>query len=671
MVRILRLLFAGILFPFISLAQSQAIFTCDSVDATNGDVFLNWNLSPDPCNGGVNIYTASSSSDPFTTKINPSVIPIGQTSFKHAGAGAQNHIMYYQIETVPVAGCNGGSVLSNIHSTISITSVEYSDPDKDTARVRWFQMGNANADFDLYIRPKGASTWTLVGTTKGVFFDDRATACEGGEPDYKVVISNGGCRSVSNVKAGLPDKAGPPPSEINNVTVDPLTGKTIINWSPNPDPDTYGYTINKTVNDIKYDFLTGRNNTIYTDNNAGSGIDIYSIFPVDQCSNPASSFSAVHNTIKANAKFDKCERAAEISWNPYIGWKEGVKEYEIYANDVLVATVKGNVNSYIHKDLLSLQTYTYRVRAIPVNSSLGFSDSHKVSVVTDKRINPQFLILKNIAIAGSQVEILARVDTSADVLKYRLLRSTSEKGPFVPVKSVAEIPAVPKSAIIGFRDNSADVQNLVYYYQVVAIDSCGGNSMISEKGHTILLKGEALDEFKNELNWNSYQLNGKNDSLVFLYRSVDHGNYSLVSQFDAPSTWFEDNVSDFTYGEGKFCYTVQIIQKKDTSGYISIGKSNEFCLTQQPKLFVPNTFVPKGKNAIFYPVNVYPDISTYYFVVYNRWGEKVFETNDPSSGWDGTLEGKDCDGGVYTYIITFTGTNGTGMSRKGTVTLLR
>lgn len=67
--------------------------------------------------------------------------------------------------------------------------------------------------------------------------------------------------------------------------------------------------------------------------------------------------------------------------------------------------------------------------------------------------------------------------------------------------------------------------------------------------------------------------------------------------------------------------------------------------------YVPNAFVPAGINKIFKPVgNISPE-TDYYFTIYNRWGELVFETRNADIGWDGTHNGKLVIPGVYVYYI--------------------
>jgi len=87
-------------------------------------------------------------------------------------------------------------------------------------------------------------------------------------------------------------------------------------------------------------------------------------------------------------------------------------------------------------------------------------------------------------------------------------------------------------------------------------------------------------------------------------------------------------------------------------------------------IFVPSAFSPNadGNNDELY-LRGYC-IQNMTFKVYDRWGRLMFETNDPSLGWDGTFEGKPCMPGVYTYTAEAT-VKGAILSKKGNVSLMR
>ena len=90
-----------------------------------------------------------------------------------------------------------------------------------------------------------------------------------------------------------------------------------------------------------------------------------------------------------------------------------------------------------------------------------------------------------------------------------------------------------------------------------------------------------------------------------------------------------------------------------------------------PFVFIPNSFTPNGDgvNDILY---VRSDILTEcHFMVYDRWGEKVFETYDQNIGWDGTFKGKDCQRATYDWYFKGKCMDGDEAEMKGSVTLIR
>jgi len=58
-------------------------------------------------------------------------------------------------------------------------------------------------------------------------------------------------------------------------------------------------------------------------------------------------------------------------------------------------------------------------------------------------------------------------------------------------------------------------------------------------------------------------------------------------------------------------------------------------------------------------------------MVYNRFGELVFKTNDYTKGWDGRVKGKDQGTGNFVWLAAATDFKGNKIFRKGTVLLIR
>jgi gliding motility-associated-like protein len=89
--------------------------------------------------------------------------------------------------------------------------------------------------------------------------------------------------------------------------------------------------------------------------------------------------------------------------------------------------------------------------------------------------------------------------------------------------------------------------------------------------------------------------------------------------------------------------------------------------------FLPNVFTPNGDGAnddleLFGPKAGIVNLS---FSVFDRWGEKVFESNDPNFKWDGTYRDVMEKPGVFVYHLDITFNDGTSAHNRGSVTLLR
>ncbi|MCB0578216.1 MAG: PKD domain-containing protein [Phaeodactylibacter sp.] len=91
----------------------------------------------------------------------------------------------------------------------------------------------------------------------------------------------------------------------------------------------------------------------------------------------------------------------------------------------------------------------------------------------------------------------------------------------------------------------------------------------------------------------------------------------------------------------------------------------------EPFIFVPNAFTPNGDNLNDLLFVEGKTIDELYFAVYNRWGEKVFETSDQSIGWDGAYKGRDLSPDVFGYYLEARCFNGETFFKKGNVTLIR
>lgn len=90
---------------------------------------------------------------------------------------------------------------------------------------------------------------------------------------------------------------------------------------------------------------------------------------------------------------------------------------------------------------------------------------------------------------------------------------------------------------------------------------------------------------------------------------------------------------------------------------------------------LPNAFTPNGDsvNDVFFGKGYLEGARNFQFTIWNRWGELVFETNNPNDSWNGRKNnsGAESPPGVYLVWVSFAGPRGEPYSFKGYVTLLR
>jgi gliding motility-associated-like protein len=105
------------------------------------------------------------------------------------------------------------------------------------------------------------------------------------------------------------------------------------------------------------------------------------------------------------------------------------------------------------------------------------------------------------------------------------------------------------------------------------------------------------------------------------------------------------------------------------TAYDTIQVKTEHCETL---LEMPNVFSPNGDgvNDLFMPVKAY-NVEKLHLTIYNRWGQKLFETEHAEYGWNGKTGGKECSEGTYYWLLSYTTLTDVNQELHGCLTLLR
>jgi hypothetical protein len=89
-----------------------------------------------------------------------------------------------------------------------------------------------------------------------------------------------------------------------------------------------------------------------------------------------------------------------------------------------------------------------------------------------------------------------------------------------------------------------------------------------------------------------------------------------------------------------------------------------------PDIYVPSAFSPGGFNRVFRPIPV-AIAKLNYFRIFNRWGQEIFYTTKLLEGWDGKYKGVEQPAGMYVWMVQGVGDDGSVITKKGTVMIVR
>jgi gliding motility-associated-like protein len=97
---------------------------------------------------------------------------------------------------------------------------------------------------------------------------------------------------------------------------------------------------------------------------------------------------------------------------------------------------------------------------------------------------------------------------------------------------------------------------------------------------------------------------------------------------------------------------------------------NELSCSKE-NVFIPNAFTPNGDgiNDVFIPRSLI--LKSMRLGIYNKWGNKVFETDDLTKSWDGNYKGEPVEPGTYGYFFIGECSQGGKININGNITLLR
>ena len=460
-------------------------------------------------------------------------------------------------------------------------------------------------------------------------------------------------------------------------TISIVNNKAVIEWYPNPELQTHSYLIFIPQTSL-IDSIIGRLNTKYTDSKQDPNkLSVaYSLVAQDKCRGGdygKSAESFAHSSIFLKIEENACTGNVILDWTPYIGW-DSVHDYQIYVEvnnggEKLIETNTAknrnfSFNSYVVGDSICM-----RIMGRKAKDTAVFAYSNQICFRAAKIQKPRYFIITKINVLyNKSVEIEWITDSLAKVKTVAILRGFTKED----MNEVGRYTLNNKMPFIStFIDSTAPTGNLLYY-QISLIDSCNESYTSHIKNHLHLAASQKL-LFENKLNWTFQDLNNTKVAKCIIYRKTDSVYYKLLETNNSTNSYI-DNIENLINEKGIICYKIEVIYTLDTlplyiNNYSSF--SNEICISQRALVHVPNAFKPDGINNVFKPMIIFGSTDNYLMQIFNRWGALVFETKDPTEGWNGTINGSPAPMEHYAYTISLNSISGVPIDRKGMVLLVR
>jgi hypothetical protein len=675
------LLFCLLLFATSVKAQPPTpVLNCVSVE-DNGSLTVTWSIPAGTFDGFRLFYKKVndplSNSFDFNNTTNSTTLPVpdGQT------VGYEIYLVTFNFGPPPQT-----SAESNHLRTMMLT-VSNAGAGNGIARLDWNRIQAGNSGVFNVFRKELAGTFTQIAQTNNIYYEDiiREPYCKigtaGTDLYYRVEFSSGSCVANSSTGSGnFYDDNVPDDPILSFVTIN-SNGLAEVNWTHSPSADVGGYIIGVqegvTFNDH---FSTGYSNlfvddkiTLPTYHNPCTDSVIYVLRARDLCNNQSSgaiNYQFPHNTIMLRGETQTlCERKATISWNAYKNMQPPVTGYRVMrtrngsapvAIASIAATGAARYN-FIDDELLTPgDVYTYQVETGNGDNSM-ISRSCEIQLVPDPEPFSLFELDYLSVVDNDHIELFVNSDPPYLISEIEVWRSAVDGS---SAEKLFNLPwnGISPDTII---DASALVNETSYYYSILALDACGFELEASDFSRSIYLQiaDQGNDEFR--LSWNAYEDWGSNLLEYSIYRIADGVVEPGFPVTVPPSVLvFNDFAGEIV--ANRTTYYVEAVRNDDIT-----SRSNEVLLPAEAELVIPTAFRPDGISPVFKPrlKNIEP--GSYLFIIYNRWGQIVFETNNTAEGWKGLSKGRESSPDIYAWVVTFNDLTGKKVSKRGSVMVVR
>ena len=528
--------------------------------------------------------------------------------------------------------------------------------------------------YTIYFSTNESGPYTILDNTGFFTATEYEHPNPGGNLYYYYLVSNYDCPGEIQLTSDTLNTRPPEIGPIKRASVE--SGGVLLEWDPSPSPQVNSYIIYRVEDNGTFPIDTVFGNTQYIDLNAevNNKIESYFVVAVDPCDN-TSIFGESHSTVLLDFNLSACEREISLNWEPYNSWSNGVESQEIWvsingATPTLVASLDGSENSFIIDQIEDNADYEIFVQAIEQSNPTVVARSNAVSF--NASISEAIKELSVVSIRtniSDEIEINWLWNPSAELTQYDIVQTDDTGNSNFFSQNSIPVPLPDAETYLDVDVNGAED---IFSYQISTIDDCG-DTVNSNAVKNIVLTCRQIDNSINEINWSPFTMERAILNSYKLYRVGNNTEELLVEITDGTTSFIDD--FEATAGNEIFCYYVvagaslELLEGPLIDAFV---QSNRCCIERAAFAVAPNAFAPFGKNSIFKPLIFNrASLQSYRLDIWSRWGELIFTSVNPETGWNGQKDGNSMPQGVYPYLISLKMNNGDEVKETGSVLLLK
>jgi len=466
----------------------------------------------------------------------------------------------------------------------------------------------------------------------------------------------------------------------------------IIGWTLETDIDDGYMEIHRRLDDDIYAPIIELplTQTSYLDTGINAGNKAFSYYVVARLPN-GDSFAVsneAHQTLfQKPPVFKICDRQIFVSWNNYMVTASVGTPVPLpvpFESSSVIWSF--NEEGFVNQTEVSLDTehlffnvaeegnYCFKLRSL--HSESGITSTSNIKCIGVKFAPaPEFMEVRRLSLdeISENVEMDLLVDNAANGAGYILQRWDMAGNEFINLDTL-----ISSVDLIRFIDNNPLASERSETYRIQVLDSCMAEVFTGQEVSTIYTSIISASASENFIEWNFYDgwYHGVYEYII-LRKLHGMNEFDIHDRVDPNSRSYIDNLSNLSENEqsGVISYRIMAVEMPSDHVYAQeYVLSNIATLVRETNVFIPNAFKPDSampENRVFKPRFIFFAPDSYNLSIFSRWGERIFSSDDYTTGWDGRMNGHEAPAGVYSYIIRYTDQLGKSHEKPGTLVLVR